>query len=214
MLLPAKFVTAVRSYIEDGVPLEDMKLDVRQIERVRVAEKVYDRLRQDPMMDVQRCLRRTFGRKISQVSRDMEVIGLFMSTLEGVDRDLAVFRARKVAENIVRIGQQTGDWKPMRAGLDKLIQIDSLDKPAESAENIGDRTYNLPPVFVRVETVDSKYQTVTEEQRLAIIRKYGGVEDLNMAMVKQKALTLAEAVPAEEVTEAEEKKKEATSWDE
>lgn len=209
-MLSAKTLACVRSHIEDGVPLEDMKMTQDQRERVLVAKQVYERLRQDPMLDVMRCLRRTFGRSLKQARGDMEVVSMLVDTLDGVDRTIAEFRARKVAEGIVRIGQQTGDWKPMKAGLDKLIQIDRLDKPEESAENIGERTFSLPPVFVRVEAVDAKYQTVTEEQRAAIIRKYGGVEDENMALVKRKAVSIAASKPNGNTEEC----KEIQAWEE
>lgn len=187
-----KLYERYRMYIEEGIPLEDIKLDRVQVERIRVAEQVFERFMQDPMLDVMMCLRRTFGRSLTQAKRDYEVFNMFLEFSEQrPQRILSMTRARKVAENLIRIGEQTGEWKPIMAGLDRLIRIDGLDKPEEKAENIGERTFALPPVFVRVEAVDPKYQTITEEKRAAIIRKYGGVEDENMEMVRKKAICLA-----------------------
>lgn len=169
-------VNKIRTYIDEGVPLEDLSLSRDQIERIRVAEQVYERIQQDPMLDVNRCLMRTFGRTRQQVPLDKQVIEMLMDSLDEPSRKLLTYRARKVAERLVRIGEQTGDAKWVDKGLTQLIRLDRLneeDVPQEDVRN----TASLPPIMVDISMIDPNRTAVSDERFRALLEKYGGKED-------------------------------------
>lgn len=178
-ILPTDKVTKIRSYIDDGVPLEDLfrgEGAKRDIERVQVAEQVYELFCQDPMLDINRCLRRTFGRTHAQLELDKQVIELFVDSLDTVSRKMMVSRARKTAESLVRIGQQTGDPKWVDKGLARLIDIDRLDEEEVEQENVRN-TAALPMLLVGIDMVNPERESVDDTAFRQLIRKYNGKED-------------------------------------
>lgn len=169
-------ITKIHTYIDDGVDINDLGLTKAQIERIRVAEAVYERLQQDPMLDINRCLTRTYGRTRQEAKLDKQVIEMFLEATDEPSRKLLMYRARKVAERLVRIGEQTGDAKWVDKGLSQLIRIDRLDEEDVPQEDVRN-TATLPPILVPIEVVDPNRRTIDDQEFRAIVAKYGGSED-------------------------------------
>ena len=176
-------VNAIRQYIDDGVPLEDLDLSNANRERVRVSEKVFERLQQDPMLDILHCLRRTFGRTKSQSVLDAEVVEMFMDILGGISKKLVMHRRNKLIEQEYRIASATGDWKPLDKAISHLEKLYDHIETDEEDKN----PFQVPPVFVRVDILDPTKKYYDEEETQKLTSKYGGHVDPLMQMVNDKA---------------------------
>ena len=174
--LGPKTITAIRTYIDEGVPVEDLGLNAAQRERLRVAERVYERLQQDPMLDIMRCLTRTFGRTRAEAQLDRQVIEMFVSSLDEPSRKVLMYRARRMSERLVRIGEETGDAKWIDKGLTQLVRLYHLNEEEVPQEDVRN-TATLPPILVPIEVVDPNRRTIDDQQFRAIVAKYGGNED-------------------------------------
>lgn len=201
-------ITKIRSYIDDGVPLEDLGMTRDQIERVRVAERCYERLLQDPWLDRRRYLTRTEGRTRQQAILDMEVVDIFMQSLNTISRQLVEHRRDVTLQRLARGAEQTGDLKLQERVLTH-IEKQLADMGEEGAEDVKN-TATLPPILVPVNAIDPSRQQISDQMFARLLAKYGGKPDEIEEKVRERAQQLRESgvepepVPVHVVTEEEE----------
>lgn len=190
-------ITKIRSYIDDGVPLEDLGMTRDQIERVRVAERLYERLQQDPWLDRRRYLIRTEGRTRQQAILDMEVVDIFMQSLNTISRQLVEHRRDVTLQRLARGAEQTGDLKLQERVLTHIEKqlADMGDEKDDAVKN----TAALPAVLVGVEVVDDSKMSLDDRSFRALLEKYHGKPDIIDAMIaeRREALLLASGSLAE-----------------
>lgn len=199
--LSPKFYDLLQKHLDTGVPVADMAFSEEQKERALICLDVHRRLEENDMMDVDKYLRNKYHRTTTQIRQDKNVINYLLAELNGESKELSRYRIRRVAEKTIRMGEASGDWKPMIEGAKMLHKIEGLDKP-ETAEDIEQNTYNLPPVFTTDFTKvdpDAQHYSETDIERLR--KKYHVQKDKTQEMVEAK---LGLFIPAGSTLEEEE----------
>lgn len=184
--LGTKTITAIRTYIDEGVPVEDLGLTRDQIERVRVAERCYERLQQDPLLDPIRYLTRVEGRTRQQANLDRQVVDMFVTTLNTTSKAMWNHRIEQLTIREARIAEQTGDAKI----LDRAITHMEKARDAVAEEEKEENPFQLPPVFVRVDVLDPTKTYYDQEATQKLTEKYGGQVDPLMQLVNQKTAAM------------------------
>ena len=184
--LGTKTITAIRTYIDEGVPVEDLSLSRDQIERVRVAERCYERLQQDPLLDPIRYLTRVEGRTRQQANLDRQVVDMFLTTLNTTSKAMWNHRIEQLTIREARIAEQTGDAKI----LDRAITHMEKARDAVAEEEKEENPFQLPPVFVRVDVLDPTKTYYDQEATQKLTEKYGGQVDPLMQLVNQKTAAM------------------------
>ena len=198
--LGPKTITAIRSYIDEGIPVEDLGLTRDQIERVRVAERCYERLQQDPLLDPVRYLTRVEGRTRQQASLDRQVVAMFVTTLNTTSKALWNHRIEQLTIREARIAEQTGDARI----LDRAITHMEKARDAVAEEEKEETPFQLPPVFVRVDVLDPTKTFYDEEATQKLTEKYGGQVDPLMQLVNQKTAAIKQRMEQSDEEEPKE----------
>ena len=182
-------VTKIRTYIDEGVDLYSLGFTQDQIERVLVAERCYERMQQDPLLDAMRYLTRVEGRTRPQANLDRQVVDLFISTFNATSKALWNHRIEQMTIREARIAEQTGDAKI----LDRAITHMEKARDAVAEEEREDAPFQMPPVFVRIDVLDPTKTFYDEKDTMELTEKYGGHVDPLMQLVNQKAAELRQA---------------------
>lgn len=186
--LSAKFYDLLQKHLETGVPVSDMAFSEEQKQRAMICLDVHRRLEENDMMDVDKYLRNKYQRTTTQIRQDKKVINYLLAELNGESKELSRYRIRRVAEKTIRMGEASGDWKPMIEGAKMLHKIEGLDKP-ETAEDIEQGTLKMPDVivytgdFTKVNP-DAQHYSEADIERLR--KKYHVQKDKTQEMVEAK----------------------------
>lgn len=185
--LSTKFYDLLQKHLETGVPVVDMAFSEDQKKRALICLDVHRRLEENDMMDVDKYLRNKYHRTTTQIRQDKKVINYLLAELNGESKELSRYRIRRVAEKTIRMGEASGDWKPMIEGAKMLHRIEGLDKP-ETAEDIERSTLKLPDViftgdFTKINP-DAQHYSEADIERLR--KKYHVQKDKTQEMVEAK----------------------------
>lgn len=174
--------TTIRAAIEKsyltGIPIENTLVSKAQAERIRLCQKVAARLAQNPLMDKYKLLVYGFGRSPKQAYLDMVYIDyIFNLQYSDTDRKKAKYVADHYAKRLIRIGEQTGDWKPIDKGLKHYEVIHGLDREAP-LDDPTQNTAELPAVFTTdIKDIDPDRKRISDEERRKLLEAWGATED-------------------------------------
>lgn len=180
--LTPKFYEVLSKHLELGTSIKHCNFSPSQRQRAVVCLDVHKQLEDNDMMDVKRYLRQRWGRTDTEIRQDLKVINWLIAELRGETKELSRYRIIKNSEKIIRMGQSTGDWKAIEAGLKMLHKAEGLDKP-ESAVDVEANTHMLPPIIVDTAPNGVKY---SEEQLDKLRKKYHVEKDKTQEMVEAK----------------------------
>lgn len=186
LLTPAVKAAIELSY-RTGTPLEHINgITQKAIERIRLCQKVAARLSNDPLMDVKKLLMYGFGRSPKQAERDRVYVDfIFNLQYADTDRRKAKYVADHYAKKLIRIGEQTGDWKPIDKGLKHYELIHGLDRDAPDTDPTKN-TAELPVVFTpNISDIDPDRKRISDEERRKLLEQYGATEDQMSSVVER-----------------------------
>lgn len=191
MSLGPQTITKIKTYLDEGIPLEDLGLTRDQQERVRVCERLYERLQQDPWLDRNRYLRRVEGRTRQQAILDLEVVDLFLQSLNTLSRQMVEHRRDVTLQRLARGAEQTGDLKLQERVLTHIEKqlADMGDEKDDAVKN----TAALPAILVGVEVVDDSKTSLDDASFRALLEKYNGKPDQIDAMIAERKEMLIES---------------------
>ena len=176
----------VTRHIEQGIPLEELRLGDKQRERVKLCLELYHRFEDNPYMDVDMWLKRK-GRRTWQIVIDKQIFLHILSLCQrNSSREMSKVIVRRVAMDSIRHGDAVGDNTAKIKGAELLKDIDHLDKE-DSAVEAASNTAQLP-IFLtsRVETISSDKKTITRKELIALYNRYGGTKDHIQQMLEQR----------------------------
>ena len=189
-------ITKIHTYLDEGVDIHDLGFTSDQIERVQVAERLYERLQQDPWLDRKRYLQRVEGRTRQQIALDLQVVDILMQTLNTVSRQLLEHRRDVTLQRLARGAEQTGDLKLQERVLTHLEK--QITELGEEKDDAIKNTAALPGVLVPVEVIDPSKQSLDDRQFIALLKKYDGKQDqIDQWTSERKEALLEEAAPEE-----------------
>lgn len=204
-------IQKIRTYIDDGVDVHDLGFTRDQIERVRVAERCYERLQQDPWLDRSRYLQRVEGRTRQQVILDLQVVDLFMASLNQLSRQMVEHRRDVTLQRLARGAEQTGDLKLQERVLTHLEK--QLADMGEEKDDAVKNTAALPAILVGVEVVDASKESLDDRSFRALLEKYHGKPDQIDAMIAERKEAMLMSVPSQPRREDEPNEPKEADWD-
>ena len=205
-LLTSSVKSAIELSYRTGMPLEQIQsLNPRCIERIRLAQKVASRLADNPLMDVRKLLIHGFGRSENQISRDRVYIDfIFNLQYADTDRRHAKYVADHYAKKLIRIGEETGDWKPIDKGLRHYETIHGLDRDAP-LDDPTKNTAELPVIFTTdIRDIDPDRKRISDEERRKLLAQYGASEDQISALIDREKERIMDVRNAEYVEDENE----------
>jgi hypothetical protein len=159
-----------------------------QRKRIEVCLQAFNQLQDNPQMNVGAYLKRR-GRTLTEIRQDRQVIDYLLTELGGDSKELSRYRVKAAANKAMRIGEMSGDWKPLLKGAEMLTKIEGLDEP-ETGMDLEAQTYTLQPVLVAAPKNGSE---VSDAELDRIRRKYHAEKDKTQEMVEAKLGMFVEA---------------------
>lgn len=93
-------------------------------------------------------------------------------------RDMQRYKANFYADRLLKIGDATGDWKPIDKGIGRIIEINALNQP-DPPESIEEQIPKMGYLLTLDATqVKKGAQRHTPEQLAAMFKRYGVKQDL------------------------------------
>lgn len=186
--LSPTFYDKLQKHLESGVPLKDMAFREEQRRRIEICMQAFNQLQDNPQMNIGAYLKRR-GRTLTEIRQDRQVIDYLLTELGGDSKELSRYRVKEAAKKAMRIGEASGDWKPLLKGAEMLTKIEGLDEP-ETSMDLEAQTYTLQPVLV---AAPKNGVEVSSEELDRIRRKYNAEKDKTQEMVEAKLGMFVEA---------------------
>ena len=203
-MLSESAISALNQTLSTGIPLDAIPgVYPELIERFKVCMKVTELMEQDPTLDIRATLKYSFHRSPQQIVADREAIDIIIGHLHKSSRARAEFIVRKTAERMIRIGEQSGDWKPMEAGAKRLTELEHLNQPEDHSMDVQ-KTAMLPVVLVPIEKKNKNSHSLSEEAIRKIMGEYETDEDELQKIIRKRAREMAMGVMTADESEAHE----------
>lgn len=173
-----KFYDMLRIHFEQGTSIDVMAVNERQKEKMKIIEDLYEHYRHNPCMDVNNYIRNKYHIKgydeIYNLTRALNFVVAMFS--EG-RRDMVRFKALHYADRMAKIGDATGDWKPMDKAVAHWTKIEKLDQP-DPAESIDEQIPKMGYILLTDPTeVSERAVKHTPAQIEALFKKYNVERD-------------------------------------
>lgn len=174
-----KFYDLYRVHVEQGIPAERLNLSEEHKRCVGIVDDLYEHYRHNPAMNVLDFLRNKYNitdySRLYKLNKALNyVVGMMSAGL----RDMQRFKANYYAERMARIGDQTGDWKPMDKAVAHMTKINALDQP-DPPEDVESQ---LPKMAYMLTTDPGQVKKGsvrhTPEQIAAFFKHYGVEPDV------------------------------------
>lgn len=202
-MLSESAISALNQTLSTDIPLDAIPgVHPELIERFNVCMKVFDLMSQDPTLDIRATLKYSFHRSDRQIPADKEALDIIIGHLDKASRARSEFIVRRTAERMIRIGEQSGDWKPMEAGTKRLVELDRLNQPEDHSMDVQ-KTALMPVVLVPIEKKNSNSKSLSEETIRAIMKEYDTEEDELQKIIKKRAREMAMGIMTSDEAEAE-----------
>lgn len=174
-----KFYDVLRLHIENGIPVPRLSLSERQKARVEIIDDLYAHYRHNPAMNVQNFIRNKYGLTSNcELYNLQRALNFVVSMLSQGQRDMQRYKANFYADRMLKIGDATGDWKPIDRGIGRIIEINALnqpDPPESMEEQIPKMGYLLTLDATQVKRGAKRH---TPEQLAAMFKRYGVKADV------------------------------------
>lgn len=198
-------------HFEKGVPICDIAIRKDAKDRLARVSHVYWQWKKNPFLDTKELFRMMAKGKYSGTGAECNACSMDQLLFEFVrdhvappSRAEATAKVRAVADRLMQNGMATDNGKDMAEGAKIAMKLDRLDQP-ESEQADMTKVMFLPPIVTtNVADVDPTRENVTDEQAMAIIRKYNAYVDPKRTMIEERVATM-EAARGSETQEMQEK---------
>jgi hypothetical protein len=168
-----KFYDLLRVHIEQGIKSQYLNLSPEHKACVDIIDDLYEHYRHNPAMNTSDYIRNKYDIKdyarIYKLNKALNFVVGMMST--GM-REMQRFKANAYVDRMLRIGDATGDWKPMDKALSHLTKLNGLDQP-DPAESIEDQIPKMGYLLTtKASDVREGAKVHTREQMAALFKHY------------------------------------------
>lgn len=184
-------------HFESGVPIDDLALRTEQRKRLARVEHVYWQWVRNPFIDYKALLRQLvkghYADKPSETraaQKDVQLFEFVKESLTGISRKEAEAKVKAAAEKAIRIGMETDNVQALTKGGKLLYEVAGLDKPEDQRADMSKVMFLPPVVTTNVTDVDPTRENVTDEQAMAIIKKYNAYVDPKRQAVDERVETM------------------------
>lgn len=189
-------------HFERGVPIDDLKLQPEQRQRLARVQHVYWQWVRNPFLDAKELFRqmaKTHNPEPSSVThtsqKDFALFEFVRDHVAGPSRKDSEAKVRVAAEKAIRIGMETDNVVALTKGGKLLYDVAGLDKPESEQVDMAKVAF-LPSVVVSdIREVDSDKEYIGDEQSRKIMEKYGAYIDPKREMIDERVKILEASNP-------------------
>jgi hypothetical protein len=181
-------------HFQRGVPIDDLNLRRENRDRLARVEHVYWQWIRNPFtVDYKALLRQLvrghYADAPSECHAAQKDVALFEFIKENVtlmSRKEAQLKVQVAAEQAIKIGMETDNVNALTKGGKLLYEVAGLDKPEDNSQDMSKVMFLPPVVTTNVTDVDPSRENITDEQALAIIKKYNAYVDTKRQAVDER----------------------------
>lgn len=173
-----KFYDLLRIHYEQGTKVEYLDMNEEHKQYVRIIDDLFEHYRHNPAMNVLDFIRNKYDvLNYSKLYKLTRALNFVVSMASSGMRDMQRFKANYYADRMAKIGDATGDWKPMDKAVSHFIKINGLDQP-DPAESLEDQIPKMG-YLLSIDPRDAKpeAQVHTPAQIEAMFKRYGVERD-------------------------------------
>lgn len=210
--IPQQLMTAAVLHFENGVPISDCNLQNRILrDRLARVHHVYWQWIKSPYIDVFELFRQLLHGQCSDrhslyrmAQRDKMLFDFVKDhvALSSRQQDEAMVRA--AANQAIRIGMETDNVVALTKGGKLLMEVAGLDKPESEKVDMSKAAFLPPVITTNAHEVDNTKEDMSDEQSLAIMKKYGAYIDEKRQTVENRVEVMLAARAGESATEEQE----------
>lgn len=192
-------------HFERGVPIDDLKLQPDQRQRLARVQHVYWQWVRNPFLDAKELFRqmaKTHNPEPSSVTRtsqkDFALFEFVRDHVAGPSRKDSEAKVRVAAEKAIRIGMETDNVMALTKGGKLLYDVAGLDKPESEQVDMAKVAFLPPVVTTNIRDVDDTKEEVSDEETKKILSKYKAyVDDKSRAIEEKVAVMEAKSASAQ-----------------
>ena len=184
-------------HFESGVPIDDLALRTEQRKRLARVEHVYWQWIRNPWLDTYQLFRQMVKGHYADApaethaaKKDQLLFDFVKESVTGISRKEAEAKVKAAAEKAIRIGMETDNVQALTKGGKLLYEVAGLDKPEDQRADMSKVMFLPPVVTTNVTDVDPTRENVTDEQAMAIIKKYNAYVDPKRQAVDERVETM------------------------
>ena len=184
-------------HFEQGVPIDDLALRTEQRKRLARVEHVYWQWIRNPWLDTYQLFRQMVKGHYADApaethaaKKDQLLFDFVKESVTGISRKEAEAKVKAAAEKAIRIGMETDNVQALTKGGKLLYEVAGLDKPEDQRADMSKVMFLPPVVTTNVTDVDPTRENVTDEQAMAIIKKYNAYVDPKRQAVDERVETM------------------------
>lgn len=174
-----KFYDLLRIHIETGIPSSrlDLKPELRKC--IDIVDDLYEHWRHNPSMNTSDYIQNKYDIKdYSRIYKLNKALNFVCSLMSSGLKDMQRYKANAYVDRMLKIGDATGDWKPMDKAIAHLTKINGLDQP-DPAENIEDQIPKMGYLLTtKASDVNDRAVDHTPAQIAAMFKHYGVKKDI------------------------------------
>lgn len=174
-----KFYDLLRIHIENGIPSHRLDLKPELQKCVDIVDDLYEHWRHNPSMNTSDYIRNKYNiTEYARIYKLNKALNFVCSMMSAGQKDMQRFKANAYVDRMLRIGDATGDWKPMDKAIAHLTRINGLDQP-DPAESIDDQIPKMGYLLTtKASDVSESAVDHTPEQIAAMFKHYGVKRDV------------------------------------
>lgn len=196
--LPSDLMTNSLLHFQNGVPIADLALRNDQKRRLARVSHVYWQWMQNPYtVDYKALLRQMVKGHFADApaetraaQRDILLFEFIKESVSPISRREAEVKAKVAIDKMLRIGMETDNVTALDKGTKHIITLAGLDKPEDHNQDMSKVMFLPPVVTTNVTDVDPSRENITDEQAMAIIKKYNAYVDPKRQAVDERVDTM------------------------
>lgn len=202
-------------HFQSGVPIKDLDMRREHKDRLARVAHVYWVWIKDPMLDAYQMLRQLVKQTGSYsdaaavtvaAQKDKMLFDFVIDHIQSSSRRQDELKVRYAAERMITIGLETDNVMALDKGSKRLYEVAGLDKPEQEQQDMSKVMFLPPVVTTNVTDVDPTKEEITDQQALAIIKKYGAYQDGKRLAIEERVNTMmaereADKMEREQTTE-------------
>lgn len=168
-----KFYDILRIHIEQGIKSKYLDLSPEHRACVDIIDDLYEHYRHNPAMNTSDYIRNKYEIKdYARIYKLNKALNFVVGMMSNGLRDMQRFKANAYVDRMFRIGDATGDWKPMDKALAHLTKLNGLDQP-DPAESIDEQIPKMGYMLTtKASDVREGAKVHTREQIAAMFKHY------------------------------------------
>jgi len=208
-------------HFQSGVPIKDLDMRREHKDRLARVAHVYWVWIKDPMLDAYQMLRQLVKQTGSYsdaaavtvaAQKDKMLFDFVIDHLQTNSRRQDEIKVRYVADRLIRIGTETDNVAALDKGGKMLSGVAGLDKPEDERVDMSKVMFLPPVVTANVTDVDPTKEEITDQQALAIIKKYGAYQDGKRLAIEDRVNTMMAEREADEMEREQKQNSHEQTW--